>query len=62
MQYLLLPHIDEAEWQKLTKAEQQQRMAAFGPYVEALKNAGVFVGAYRPQPSSGSGYRARCQW
>ena len=52
MQCLLLPHIDEAAWSKLTRAEQEQRIAPFATYGAELKKAGAFVGAYRPQPSS----------
>lgn len=52
MQCLLLALTDEAGWLKLTDAEKQQTAAAFGGYLEALQTAGVFVGSYRPQPSS----------
>jgi hypothetical protein len=51
MQCLLLPLIDEPAWLGLTKEEQDARIAAFPPYLAALKEAGVLVGAYRPQPS-----------
>jgi hypothetical protein len=51
VQFLLLPHIDEAAWQKLERQEQAGRMAAFGVFAQALQAAGAFVGAYRPQPS-----------
>lgn len=52
MRYALLPLIDEAGWLKLTKAEQELGIAAYGVFVEALTKAGVLVGNYRPQPSS----------
>jgi hypothetical protein len=51
MQCLLLPLIDEAGWRELPKAEQDQRIAAYPAYVQALKQAGALVGNYRPQPS-----------
>ncbi len=52
MQYLLFPHIDEASWNKLAKAEQGEKMAAYGDYAAALMKADAFIGAYRPQPSA----------
>jgi hypothetical protein len=52
MQYLLLLHADEGGWSKLTPAEQQQGMAAYMAYNEALKKAGVYVGSNRLQPIS----------
>src|SRR5919197_169970 len=51
MQYLILPHIDEAWWAGLTKEEQAQRIVAYGTYGDELRKAGAFVGAFRPQPS-----------
>ena len=52
MQYLLLLHADENGWSKMTEAEQQQGMAAYMAYNEALKKAGVYVGSNRLQPIS----------
>jgi len=52
MKYLLLPHIDEGAWGALTKAEQEERVAAFDGYGRALREEGAFVAAYRPQPSA----------
>jgi hypothetical protein len=52
MQYLMMLYVNEAGWPKLTKAEQEQGMAAYIAYGEALKKAGVFVGTNRLQPSS----------
>ncbi|HEY3990744.1 MAG TPA: YciI family protein [Acidobacteriaceae bacterium] len=52
MQYLLLLHADESGWGKMTPAEQQQGMAAYTAYTEALKKAGAWVGSNRLQPIS----------
>lgn len=52
MQYLLLLHVNESDWPKLTKAEQEQGMAAYAAYTEALKTAGALKGGSRLQPSS----------
>ena len=51
MQYILMLYQDEAGfWFKLTQAEQEQAMAAYNAYNEALKKAGVLMGGNRFQP------------
>jgi hypothetical protein len=52
MEYLLALYSDETGWSKLTPAEQQQGMAAYTAYTEALMAAGVLKGANRLQPTS----------
>lgn len=52
MQYLLLLHVNEAGWPKLSDAEQAQGLAAYAAYTEALTRAGVLKGGNRLQPSS----------
>src|SRR5260370_30833543 len=52
MQYLLMVYVNEAGWPKLTKAEQEQGIAAYGAYTEALNKAGVLKGSNRLQPVS----------
>jgi len=52
VQYVLMLYIDEAGWPKLSKAEQEQGVAAYIAYNEALTKAGVFKGSNRLQPSS----------
>lgn len=52
MQYLLLLHQNEADWPKLTKAEQEKGIAAYAAYTEALKTAGALKSSSRLQPSS----------
>jgi hypothetical protein len=52
MQYLLILYAAESGWTNMTKAEQQQGMAAYGAYTEALKKAGALVGLNRLQPIS----------
>ena len=49
MQYLLLLYVNEAGWSTLTPAEQQQGVAAYGAYSEALKKAGILAGSNRLQ-------------
>jgi hypothetical protein len=52
MQYMLLIHAEENGWAKLTKAEQEQGLAAYTAYGQALKAAGAYVSADRLQGSS----------
>jgi hypothetical protein len=52
MQYLLLLYADEAGWGNLTQAEQQQGMAAYAAYSEALAASGAMKGGNRLQPIS----------
>lgn len=52
MQYLLALYMDESGWDKMTPEQQQQGVAAYGAYTEALKSAGVLVGSNRLRPSS----------
>lgn len=52
MQYLLVLYAAESGWSDMTKAQQEQGMAAYGAYTEALKKAGALVGSNRLQPVS----------
>jgi hypothetical protein len=52
MQYLLLLYVQEDGWANLTPAQQQQGMAAYTAYTEALQKAGALLGSNRLQPSS----------
>jgi hypothetical protein len=52
MQYLLMLYVDEAGWPRLSKTEQEQGMAAYFAYTEALTQAGVLKGIGRLQASS----------
>jgi hypothetical protein len=52
MQYLLMLYVDEAAWPKLTKAEQEQGIAAYKSYGEALTQSGAMRGSNRLQPTA----------
>ncbi len=52
MQYILLINSEEGGWDKMTKSEQEQGLAAYTAYGQALKAAGAYVSADRLQPSS----------
>jgi hypothetical protein len=52
MTYLLMLYSEEAGWDKMTEAEQQQGYAAYMGYTQALREAGAHVGSNRLQPIS----------
>ena len=52
MQYILMAYVNETGWPTMTKAEQEQGVAAYMAYAEALTKAGVLTGSNRLQPSS----------
>src|SRR5260221_12470820 len=52
MQYLLMLYSNEAHWTTMTPAQQEQGMAAYKAYTEALKKAGVLAGSNRLRPIS----------
>ena len=52
MQYMLMLYVNEAGWPKLSKAEQEQGMAAYMAYTEALTKAGALVSTNRLRESA----------
>ena len=52
MRYLLLLHVEESGWGRLTPAQQTEGMAAYGAYNDALERAGALVSAGRLAPSA----------
>src|SRR5215510_9857643 len=52
MQYLLALYVNEAQWPKMTKVEQEQGIAAYRAYTEALTKAGALKGSNRLAPTS----------
>ena len=52
MQYLLMLYAEESGWNKLTKEQQEQGVAAYRAYTEALQKAGALKGSNRLQPTS----------
>ena len=52
MQYLLMAYLNENAWPTMTKEQQEQGMAAYMAYGEALRNAGVIKGSNRLRPTS----------
>lgn len=52
MQYLFALYVNEGAWPKMSKAEQEQGVAAYTAYTEALTKAGVLKGSNRLQPAS----------
>jgi hypothetical protein len=52
MQYVLLNYVNEAGFGQLTPAQQQEGLAAYMAYFEALTKAGVLKGSNRLQRST----------
>ncbi|HEX9572419.1 MAG TPA: YciI family protein [Burkholderiales bacterium] len=52
MKYMLLVYVNEAAWPAMTPAQQEQGIAAYTAYTEALKKAGVLAGSDRLKPST----------
>ena len=52
MQYLLALYMDESGWGSMTPEQQQQGVASYAAYTEALKAAGALVGSNRLRPSA----------
>ena len=52
MEYMLMVYVNEAGWPQMTKAQQEQGMAAYMAYTEALAKAGVLKGNNRLGPSA----------
>ena len=52
MQYLLTLYADESGWTKMTPEQQQQGVAAYAAYTQALQAAGVLKGSNRLRPSA----------
>ena len=52
MQYILMAYVREDGWSALTKAQQEQGMAAYAAYTEALTKAGALKLSNRLQPSA----------
>jgi hypothetical protein len=52
MQYLLTIYADESGFTRMTPEQQQQGLAAYMAYTQALQAAGVFIGSNRLRPSS----------
>jgi hypothetical protein len=45
-------YTEEGAWERMTPDQQQQGVAAYGAYTEALKKAGAWLGSNRLRPTS----------
>lgn len=52
MHYMLIIHVDEAGWPRLTPEQQRDGMAAYAAFTEALRQDGALVDSGRLQPSA----------
>ncbi len=51
MQFLLTLYADDKQWNQMTPEQQQQGVAAYAAYGQALQKAGVYVGSNRLRPA-----------
>jgi hypothetical protein len=51
MQYLLMLYSDESGWDALSEKEQEEGVAAYAAYTQALAQAGALVGGNRLRPA-----------
>jgi hypothetical protein len=54
MQYMLMAYVQEGGWNTMSKAEQEQGMAAYMAFSDAMTKAGIFKGTNRLSPASTS--------
>ena len=47
MQYMLLIYANQSGWAQMTPQQQEEGMAAYNAYTEALRNAGALVSSNR---------------
>jgi hypothetical protein len=52
MQYMLTLYSDESGWNRMSETDQQQAVASYMAYTEALKKAGAWVASSRLQSAS----------
>ena len=52
MKYMLMAYVQEDGWPKMSKAEQEQGLAAYKVFTDAMTKAGVLTGSNRLQPTS----------
>jgi hypothetical protein len=51
MQFLIMAYVQEAGWPVMTKEQQEQGLAAYRGFSDALKKAGAFISSNRLSPS-----------
>jgi hypothetical protein len=52
MQFLLMAYVQEGAWPTMTKEQQEQGLAAYKSFTDAMKKAGAFVSSNRLGMSS----------
>ena len=52
MQFLIMAYVQEAGWPAMTTEQQEQGLAAYRAFTDALKKAGAFITSNRLSPSS----------
>lgn len=52
MEFILMSYVEEGGWTRLTKAEQEQGIAAYAAFTKAMAEAGVLGSSNRLGPSA----------
>jgi hypothetical protein len=52
MKYMLLIHLEEKSWERLTEAQRQSIYAEYGQFTEAIKASGHWVSGFELQPTT----------
>jgi hypothetical protein len=52
MKYMLLIHLDETSWERLTEAERQAIYAEYGQFTESIKASGHHLSGFELQPTA----------
>ena len=52
MQFILMAYVQEAGWPAMTKEQQEQGLAAYKSFTDALKKAGALITSNRLAPSA----------
>ena len=52
MKYMLLIHLEEKSWERLTEAERHSIYAEYGQFTEAIKASGNHLSGFELQPTA----------
>ncbi|UQS27260.1 YciI family protein [Amycolatopsis thermalba] len=60
MKYLLIMHVNPAVWESLTEEERTAIMTGHGPFMDAIRESGEFIGTHAlADPSNSAVVRVR---
>ena len=52
MKYMLLIHLDEKSWEKLSEADRQKIYGEYGRFTEDIKASGHYISGFELQPTT----------